>query len=1159
MPGNTTMDASPATRPAVAGGKPSYLKKADCQRCGRIDFPLLLVTGSVTDAKHRQALRNAGYAFQPGFDAAFGNLPRQATMPVIRLLPAGFVHVFYEKRGVWDLWQSFDDGTYRKLLEHVTPEEYAGKRGAVRAEENAGSVCQRGAANLPAGLITLVGSSNQPAIWLAYAPHRWTPEVLSAFHTDRHGKRAETMTLVRTQHWLDGAGSPGKGVLPLDEESLRHNVVEFNGTAVPPGGERFHPLATVFAEAVVPLGTARFGQAKAMLESVRAIEKTAGEKARGKALIAYLRNDIGIADDHASLVASANAAYAEWTALGPRKGSRHDPDWAWKHQSTLHVRYVQAWAQAVAKHQVEHQARQWLNGPQNAPMPRERFEREQARGLYPPGTTWQPVTRIEGGKAVPHPQGLGRVTYPPDHVQKTSKALGADRATGRAGRYLESVKLDELEAFERAHASQNRQWQERLAQLEADRVAWLEGTPFATCMRYQFDEHKAFCAEKRTQREVRLQVQEALDRLAATDRAYGLPALTPVMLKHLVKMMGKDEKEPTNWIARALITEFDLPAKIFGDDPDQGLRADLYDSAFGSRDGWQDFHEGWALVREGAAQFSANLLNAAQQATATMVVAALDAEKAGRWGLSITLKEATRKQVIWVRAMALQEFLATDVKHYFVGVKWKAGAFLDASIEALKSPMFELKFDHHGAHAQQSRARASASAQAQLRKVRKLAGMDQDITVPLLMDEATLRKAAARRSGTMLPVVGPNLVGLPQELRELPEEFARGVLKEQATFRQGWMKRFAEGLGTHRLPAGASAGVILMQGYALQAAIDDFHKKGGVEQVDAAAAMVSAALGIFGAGVEVGYLLSMPATAATPHAAQLASRVPRYITLRFAAGVLAAMGMGLDAVSAFAKLYARGQRGDWDSMAANAAAFSLYAAGAVGTTYGSYLGFRSAQLLRVATQGVVRISLAPAMTASGLAGLGMTLFGVGMFLWVSGVAIGIVATMLEDDECEVFLKRSYFGKGGIDQAPKFPDLEREMLALGTLARGIKAELEWNDKMVGPDEVKAHITCMDWDAQTHGLSFKMEGYDAVNGKLVATLAEGDAVLPETPDRDGMYKASMGYAIQDKAIGAVKFSFTLLDVTRAAALKQPGRSWSETRATSKLAQDFVWIRD
>lgn len=58
------------------------------------------------------------------------------------------------------------------------------------------------------------------------------------------------------------------------------------------------------------------------------------------------------------------------------------------------------------------------------------------------------------------------------------------------------------------------------------------------------------------------------------------------------------------------------------------------------------------------------------------------------------------------------------------------------------------------------------------------------------------------------------------------------------------MKRFAEGLGTHRLPAGARAGVMLMQGYALQAAIDDFNKKGGAEQVDAAAAMVSAALGI---------------------------------------------------------------------------------------------------------------------------------------------------------------------------------------------------------------------------------------------------------------------------------------------------------------------------
>jgi hypothetical protein len=438
--------------------------------------------------------------------------------------------------------------------------------------------------------------------------------------------------------------------------------------------------------------------------------------------------------------------------------------------------------------------------------------------------------------------------------------------------------------------------------------------------------------------------------------------------------------------------------------------------------------------------------------------------------------------------------------------------------------------------------------------------MDKDIIVPLLLDEATLRKAATGRGRAMLPVVGPNLLGLPQELRELPEEFARGVLKDQATFRQGWTKRFIEGVGTHRLPASASAGVVFLQGYALQAAIDDFNKKGGAEQVDAAAAMVSAALGIFGAGVEVGYLLSMPTTATgMPQAASLASKVPRYITLRFAAGVLAAAGMALDAVSAFAKLYTRGQRGDWDAMVAQGATLSLYAAGAAGTTYGAYLGFRSAQLLRLATQGAIRIALAPTMTAAGLAGLGMTVCGVGMLLWIGGVAIGIVAIMLEDDENEVFLKRSYFGKGGNSQQAKFEGLEEELLGLGALARGIKVELEWNDEMLDADEVMANITCMDWDPARRGLSFLVEGYDRIDGRRVAVLASGDAVLPEKPDRDGMHKVSMGYAVKDKTIGAVKFNFTLLDVTHAAAIKKPGKSWSETIATVKLAQDFVWIKD
>lgn len=1143
------MNTATPLRPTVPGGKPAYMLKADCQRCGRIDFPMLLVTGSVVDAQHRKALADSGYSYQPGFDAAFGSLPRQATAPVIRLLPAGFVHVFYEKRGVWDLWQSFSDGTYRKLLEHVTPDEYAGKNASVRTEDS-GSVCQRGASNLAAGLITLTGASNQPAIWLAYAAHQWTPQVLSDFHSDRHGKRAQTMTLVRAQPWLDGTATAGNACLPLTEHALRQHVVEFHDTPATADAAHRHPLHPVFALATVPLGSARFGQAGAMAERVREIEKTAGPKAQDKALIAYVRNDVGVADEHAALAAGVHAEYTEWSALGPRRNGQHDPDWAWKHQSTLHVRYVQDWAKAVARQRVQQDTARWLNGPQNAPVLRSRFERDLAQGLYPPGSTWAPTS-----------QGLGRVVYPETHVQQASTAMGAQTATGRAERYLDSVKLTELEAFEKNHRSQNQQWQDRLVHLETDRVAWLESLPYETCMRYQFDEHKAFCGTKRSPQEIGLQVREALARLAATERAYGMPALTPIMLKHVVRMMGKDENDPTHWIAKALITEFDFIDKIAGEQPDHGLRADLYDGAFASRDGWSDFHEGWALVREGAAQFSANLLHAAQQANAAMLVAALDAEKAKRWGLVATLQEASRKQVVWVRAAALHEFLASNAKHYFVGVQWKAGAFLDASIEALKQPMFELKFDHHGAHPQQSRKRAAASAQAQLRKVLGLTGMDRDINVPLLMDEAMMKKAAASKGRVMLPVAGPNLVGLPQALRELPEEFARGVLKEQAVFRQGWAERAAQGLKDHRVAAHASAGVILLQGYALQSAIEDFHKKGGVEQVDAAAAMVSSALGILGGVLEVGYLLSMPRpmVAGTPQAASLAARVPRYITLRFAAGVLGAAGMALDAVSAGAKTVSRFDRGDVDAAALHATTSLLEVAGTAGVAYGTYLSFRSAQLLRVAAQGVVQVAFAPAMTATGLAGLGMSLFGVGMLLWVGGVAVGVVATMLEDDECEVFLKRSYFGEGGIDPAPKFPDLEKEMLALGTLARGIKVELEWNDEMLGPDEVKVNITSMDWNAAANGLSFKVEGYEAIDGKLIATLAEGDAVLPEKPDRDGMYKVSLGYAIQDKAIAAVKFSFTLLDVTQAVALKQPGKRWSETRATLKLAQDFVWIKD
>jgi hypothetical protein len=293
------LSESLATRPIATSGKPSYILGADCQRCVRVDFPLLLVVDSVVDKSHDQALRQTGYQHAATLDPSFTALSRKATVAVTRLLPGGFVYVFYEKRGVWDIWQSFDDGTLKKLLEHVSSQEYAGRYNSIRPEDS-GSVCQRGAANLSAGLITIVGASNQPTIWLGFSRHRWTPQVLVDMAVDKHGARSKLMRKFAARSWLDGAANPGEGLMALTEESLQAHVAEFNPD-VPPGGAQFNPFVRACADATVVVGTARLGHAAGMTDRVRQVEKTAGSKAQHKALIACLPDPIGQAAEHNQL------------------------------------------------------------------------------------------------------------------------------------------------------------------------------------------------------------------------------------------------------------------------------------------------------------------------------------------------------------------------------------------------------------------------------------------------------------------------------------------------------------------------------------------------------------------------------------------------------------------------------------------------------------------------------------------------------------------------------------------------------------------------------------------------------------------------------------------------------------------------------------------
>ncbi len=244
-------------------------------------------------------MQQAGYRHAATLDPAFTATARKSTVPLTRLLPSGFVYVYYDKRGVWDIWQSFDDGTLKKLLEHCNPQEYAAKQNGVKPEQG-GSMCQRGAANLAAGLITVIGVSNQPTVWVGFSRHLWTPQVLADMAADKHGARAKLMRKLAAQAWLNGGGHPGEGFLPLNEANLAAHVPEFH-PEVPPGGAHYNPLVKACADATVGIGPARLAQAAAMAARVRQVEKTAGPKAENKALIVCLPDPIGQVAEHNQL------------------------------------------------------------------------------------------------------------------------------------------------------------------------------------------------------------------------------------------------------------------------------------------------------------------------------------------------------------------------------------------------------------------------------------------------------------------------------------------------------------------------------------------------------------------------------------------------------------------------------------------------------------------------------------------------------------------------------------------------------------------------------------------------------------------------------------------------------------------------------------------
>jgi hypothetical protein len=348
----------------ATAGKPVCDPNAPCQPCNRTDLQLLVVTPTVVPAAHVNALKSAGYMWNPGFDAAFGETKREATVPVARVARQGYIFVYYLHRQRWDVWQVMHNSLTRKIMHQVSREQYAARQPAfLTAPDPKG--CSRGAANLPAQLISIHGAQTTDAVWLAFSPRLWSAATLQRFaanpQVDVPGPASKKKLRELRGREISPAGllkgQLPTGCLPLNQTALERHVADFCATSANPDVTRETPslawpspgFRQAFAWLSQGLDPVRFGKAAAFDQTVRALERSLAPPGnsdlyRDMTTILMLPDAEGVADAHNEIRVRTLSQRQAWMAGGPdATGKNADPNRPWERQSLLHAGYIREW------------------------------------------------------------------------------------------------------------------------------------------------------------------------------------------------------------------------------------------------------------------------------------------------------------------------------------------------------------------------------------------------------------------------------------------------------------------------------------------------------------------------------------------------------------------------------------------------------------------------------------------------------------------------------------------------------------------------------------------------------------------------------------------------------------------------------------------------
>jgi hypothetical protein len=341
-------------------------------------------------------------------------------------------------------------------------------------------------------------------------------------------------------------------------------------------------------------------------------------------------------------------------------------------------------------------------------------------------------------------------------------------------------------------------------------------------------------------------------------------------------------------------------------------------------------------------------------------------------------------------------------------------------------------------------------------------------------------------------------------------------------------------------------------GVEISSALGNIASKGGLEQADAVASLMSGITGMSGGAAEIGaFWMQSSAVAGTQATgAVLAAQVTRALRWRLGAGLLGSAGAFSDMSSSFIKMARASKAGEKDAAANySGSGFTLLTSGLL-SAGGAVAAWRAALAARAGTQVLATIGRGLVLRTAlvGLAGSWWT--GVGLVLFAAGIIWAIYAQSLEHDDNERFLDRSFWGKhDGKEQYMPYggtrgadvdmwmaSGVTEESLALATLALGVRGVInDWDDETWvnadARDVITATLSFGDYKPEETKFSYSLEGLKqalpGIRGDVLYQGPQGGDLVAPTKDNPNVHELQLAFRVDDKKYKAVRLNFALLD--------------------------------